>query len=85
MTFHSATAKALYLYKRSCPDLQTAVSFLSTQIKESDEDDWTKLFRLMGNFKATAELGRTLRNKGEGYKWWIGAAYAVHPNMCGTT
>ena len=68
MTFHNATAKALYLYKRSCLDLQTAVSFLTTQVKESNDNDWKKLFRLMRNFKAIAELGLTLRNKGEGYK-----------------
>lgn len=85
MTFHNATAKALYPCKRSCPDLQTTVSFFTTQVKEPDEDDQKKLFRLMGYFKTTAELGLTLSNKGEGYKWWIDAAFEVHPNMCGHT
>ena len=69
MTFHNATAKALYLCKRSCPDLQTTVSFFTTQVKEPDEDGWKKLFGIMGYFKATAELGLMLSNKSEGYKW----------------
>ena len=85
LIFHNATAKALYLCKRARPDIQTAVSFLTTRVKEPDEDDWKKLIRMMGNLKATIELALTLRDDGQGAAWWIDASFAVHPNMRGHT
>eukprot|EP00957_Ditylum_brightwellii_P067359 5113247-Ditylum_brightwellii.AAC.1 len=39
-TFHTYTAKLLFLYKRARHDIQTVVAFLTTQVKEPDEDDW---------------------------------------------
>ena len=44
-TFHHLTAKILYLSKQARPDLQTAVSFLTTRIIQPDIDDWKKLSR----------------------------------------
>ena len=41
--FHHLTAKLLYLSKRARPDLQTAVSFLTTRVREPDKDDCKKL------------------------------------------
>jgi hypothetical protein len=41
--FHHLTAKLLYLSKRTRPDLQTPVSFLTTRVKSPDVDDWKKL------------------------------------------
>ena len=41
--FHHLMAKLLYLSKHARPDLQTAVSFLMTQVHEPDEDDYKKL------------------------------------------
>jgi hypothetical protein len=43
--FHHLIAKLLYLSKRTRPDLQTPVSFLTTQVKSPDVDDWKKLGR----------------------------------------
>ena len=37
--FHTMVAKSLFLCKRSRPDIQTAVAFLTTRVKEPDEDD----------------------------------------------
>jgi hypothetical protein len=41
--YHHLTAKLLYLSKRTRPDLQLAVSFLSTRVLAPDADDWKKL------------------------------------------
>ena len=67
--FHNATAKDLYLCKRSRPDIQTAVSFLTTRVKDPDIDDWKKLQRMMGYLKESSDLGLTLKDKREGVKW----------------
>jgi len=45
--FHSIVAKLLYITKRSRPDTETAVAFLTTRVSKSDIDDWKKLQRLM--------------------------------------
>ena len=45
--FHSVTQKLLYIAKRSRPDLETAVAFLTTRALESDVDDWKNLGRVL--------------------------------------
>ena len=41
--FHNIVAKTLYATKRARPDTCTAVEFLTTRVREPDEDDWAKL------------------------------------------
>ena len=45
--FHEFAAKLLFLGKRARPDLQTAISFLSTRVREPNTDNYKKLIRLM--------------------------------------
>ena len=45
--FHHLTAKLLYLSKHVCPDLETAVAFLTTRVKAPDVDDYKKLGRCL--------------------------------------
>ena len=45
--FHTFVAKALFLTKHACPDLATAVAFLSTHVTCLDQDDWKKLCCIM--------------------------------------
>lgn len=40
--FHHNVAKLLFLCKRVRPDIQTTVAFLSTRVKEPDDDDYKK-------------------------------------------
>jgi len=40
--FHSRVAKLLYVAKRVRPDILTAVGFLTTRVKQPNEDDWSK-------------------------------------------
>ncbi len=40
--FHSIVAKFLFVAKRSRPDILLTISFLTTQVKDPDTDDWGK-------------------------------------------
>ena len=54
--FHSIVAKILFATKRARPDTGTAISFLTTRVKDPEIDDWRKLSHLMKYIKATKEL-----------------------------
>ena len=80
--FHTFVAKALFLTKRARPDIQPAVSFLCTRVKEPTTYDWHKLVRLMQFLKDTKEDCLTLESDGSGtVTWGADAAFAVHPDM----
>ena len=84
MVFHNAVAKSLYLCKRSQPDIQTVVAFLTTRVKGPDKDDWKKLVRMMAYLKFTDGLRLTLRADNlEIITWWFDAAFSVHEDMKG--
>ena len=38
--FHNIVAKGLFLCKQSRADIQTTIAFLTTWVREPDEDDW---------------------------------------------
>ena len=72
----------LYLCKRARPDMQTAIAFLCTRVKQPDVDDWKKLARAIRYLRGTKDLGLTLEADGSGIiKWWIDASFAVHQDM----
>ena len=80
--FHTAVAKLLFVTKRERGDIMTAVSFLTTRVKEPDEDDWKKLVRLLRCIKGTLDLTLTLSADNLNIlKWWVDGAFAVHPDM----
>ena len=82
--FHNLVAKTLYATKRARPDTCTAIAFLTTRVREPDKDDWKKLVHLMRYLRGTRELPLILSANGSGIlKWWVDAAFAVHPNMRG--
>jgi hypothetical protein len=77
--FHHLTAKTLYLCKRVRPDLQTAVAFLCTRVKQPDLDDWKKLGRCMRYLRGTKTLPLTLEASPDGMvQWFVDASFAVH-------
>merc|ERR1711966_624925 len=51
--FHRTTAQLLFLCLRARPDIQTAVSFFATRVRNPDMDDWKKLRHCMGYLKST--------------------------------
>ena len=84
--FHRITMQLMYLSQRGRPDLQTAISFLSSRTSCPDEHDWKKLCRLTKYLEATIDLNLTLICDNSGVvTWWVDASYAVHPNMKGHT
>jgi hypothetical protein len=80
--FHATVAKLLFLCKRGRPDIQTAIAFLCTRVKEPTKHDYNKLARVIKYLRKTRDL--VLRLSADNLnvvKWWIDAAYAVHPDM----
>ena len=81
-TFHHLVAKLLYLSKRTRPDLQTAVAFLTTRVQHADEDDWKKLGHCLRYLRNTCGLPLILSCDSPNIiHWWIDASFGVHPNL----
>ena len=78
--FHHITAKLLYLCKRTRQDIQTAVAFLCTRVKNPDTDDYKKLTRVIQYLRGTQELTLTIEPN-DHPNWWVDSSYAVHPDM----
>ena len=73
--FHHNTAKLLLLCKRARPNIQTAVAFLCTRVKQPDTDNYKYL-------RGTIDLPLTLEANGSSIiKWWVDASYGVHADM----
>lgn len=76
------TAQLLYIMKQARPDIDTAIAFLCTRVKEPLLDNWKKLKQVLTYLMVTTDeirhLGatdlHTLHN-------WIDASYAVHEDM----
>jgi hypothetical protein len=72
--------------KRARPDLQLAVAFLTTQVKNPNTDDYKKLARVMRYLWGTAGMPLTLEADGmQIVKWWVDTVFAVHDDMKGHT
>ena len=54
--FHHAVAQLLFVTLRCHKGIQNAVAFLSTRVKDPDEDDWRKLKRLLKYLRGTLYL-----------------------------
>ena len=77
--FHHNVAKLLFLNKRACPEIQTAVAFLCTRVKGPDTDDYKKLARVMKYLRSTIHMPLTLEaDNMQIIKWWIDVSFAVH-------
>ena len=81
-TFHRVVAKLLYVAKRVRPDILLTVSFLCTHVSKCNEQDWTKLKRLLSYLTVTVDMTFTLgADSLDSIKTWVDALYAVHPDM----
>ena len=49
-SFHTVVAKALYVSKQARPDISQDNMFLTTRVREPDEDNWRKLRHLVVYF-----------------------------------
>jgi hypothetical protein len=78
--FHHLMAKLIYLCRCTSQDIQTAVAFLCTRVKEPDKDDYKKLAKVMQYIRCTRSLTLTIEPSADP-KWWVDSSYAVHLDM----
>jgi hypothetical protein len=80
--FHTFVAKSLFLYKRGSSDIQPAIAFLSTRVRESTEEDWHKLvnYQILYNntYKDVIKISMGNTNS---IKWYVDAAFVVHNDI----
>jgi hypothetical protein len=80
--FHTVTAQGLFACKRARPDISPAIAYLTTRVRNPNQDDWKKLVRMMKYLKQTKKDRLTLRADGsKTLKWHVDAAFAVHPDF----
>ena len=78
--FHSVTAKLLFLSKRTRPDICVPVSFLTSRVQESTEQDMGKLKRVLRYLLGTKHMGITLEADSQiiRLRCFVDASYGVH-------
>jgi hypothetical protein len=80
--FHKSTAQGLFLCKRGRPDISPVISYLTTRVRNANQDDWMKLTKMMKFLKQTRKDKLTLKADGSrNLKWHIDAAFAIHPDF----
>ena len=81
-TFHRIVAMLLFLVVSPRRDCRNAVAFLSTRVKEPDEDDWGKLRRLLRYLKRNPSLPLVLEADNLCLvHWHVDDFFAVHTDM----
>jgi hypothetical protein len=84
--FHSIVAMILYVVKMAWPNAALANAFLTTRVREPDEDDWRKLRHLINYLRSTSELPLVLGATQTGVlQWYVDASFAVYQDMRGQT
>ncbi len=77
-------AKALYVAKQAWPNIAVSTAFLTTRVRCPDIQDWVKLRHLVEYLQSTVNLPLILdAMSGRVLHWYVGTAFAVHPNMRG--
>jgi hypothetical protein len=77
--FHTLVAKMLYLAKRVRPDILLPIAFLATRVQKPDEDDRSKLHRVLRYLNGTKDLGIVLEGGADTViEAYIDASYGVH-------
>jgi hypothetical protein len=80
--FHKSTAQGLFLCKRGRPDISPVIAYLTTRVKNPNQEDWMKLTKMMKFLNQTKNDKLTLRADGtKKLKWHIDAAFAIHPDF----
>ena len=72
----------MFACKRARPDIHTAIAALCTRVREPNEHDWRKLVRLIKFLNGTRADKLTLSADDlHVVKWYVDAAFAVHPDF----
>jgi len=84
--FHHVVQKLLHISKRGRLDLQVAVGFLCTRVKEPNVSDWNKLRRTLQYIRGTIGMKRILSmGNMELMNIYIDASHGIHWNRRGQT
>ena len=84
--FHHTVAQLLFLCMRSRRDVHTAVSFLTTRVREPDRDDWGKLKNVLKYLKGTRHMKLNISiDTMSTIQWYVDASYGTHKDMRGHT
>ncbi len=77
--FHTFVAKDLFHSKRARQEIQPAIAFLATRIKNPTESDWNKMKKVMGFLQDTKDEVMTLEmGDNKSIEWYVDASFAVH-------
>ena len=76
--FYHIVAKLLYLCRRTQQDIQTAIAFLCTRLKNLDKVDYKKLTRVIQYIRDTQDITLTIEADDSPH-WWVDCSYVVHP------
>jgi hypothetical protein len=81
-SFHTFVAKLLFISKRTRSDIQPAVAYLTTRVKQPNEYDWNKLVRVMHFLKTTKDDVLKLQSDGTRIRnWHVDASFATHNDL----
>jgi hypothetical protein len=79
LAFHHTVAQLLFMATRTRCDIQTAVAFLTLQVKTPDEDDWGKLKRVLKYLNGTKCLRLRISIEDLGVlKWYVDGSHNTH-------
>ena len=80
-------AKLLFLSKRRCPDIKPTITFLTTRVRNTDEDDRKKLQRVISYLDATINSMKLHLNENipNVINWWVDASYGTYLDLKGQT
>ena len=78
-SFHHTTAHLLFMCSRARRDIQISVVFLTTRVKQPDEDDWGNLKKVLKYLNDTRYMKLKLTAKKISLnRWWEDDSYNVH-------
>jgi len=83
--FHHTVYQLLFAANRVRRDIQTAVSFLTTQVKAPDEDDWGKLVRVLKYINGTRYMKLILSADEMNFTvhWYVDGSHQIHEDSRG--
>jgi hypothetical protein len=83
--FHHTVYQLLFAASRTRRDIQTAVSFLTTRVKDPHKNDWGKLVRVLKYLNGTwfMKLILSADEMNLTIHWYIDGSYQVHEDCRG--
>ncbi len=83
--FHHTVYQLLFAANQARQDIQTAVSFLTTRVKDPDEDDWKKLVCVLKYLNGTRYMKLTIIANEINFiiHWYVDGLHQIHEDCRG--